>query len=525
MRLAKILVGTILAVGSVSLSQNLDDPFGRHGWTDMMLGRLAPLRSPPQRSTVRAPRVHPPRYLNNKTAGFAVPGDELPDVLFDIGESYSGILPISNVPGEPNQLFFWFFPSTNPDATNEIVIWLNGGPGCSSMMGMLAEHGVFTWYPGTLAPVWNPYAWANLSNIVYIDQPVGTGFSVGSPTATSEEEVASQFLGFWRNFVNLFDLAGYKTYVTGESYAGKYCPFIAQAMLNHSDEFSVAGMMILDPVIADLDVQANVVAARFAQYHSNTVFRLSDEIWATINGMADRCGHNAYVDEYLVFPPAGPQPSGIPGADDRTCLIYEFIALFQEMLNPCFDRYNIVAQCPRLPDSIGMSSSSEMAVYFDRDDVKARIHAPSGSSWQECNGNVLPFDKSDPPILTAIPEVIARTGNVIIGQGQLDYVILSNGTLLAIQNMTWGGLRGFQQRHVDPFYVPLHSGWQEDDVFWASSGVLGTAHTERGLTYVEVATSGHMIPEFVHSAAYRLLELLLGRIANVSTTSPFSTDM
>ena len=68
-------------------------------------------------------------------------------------------------------------------------------------------------------------------------------------------------------------------------------------------------------------------------------------------------------------------------------------------------------------------------------------------------------------------------------------VLISNGTLLAIQNMTWNGDQGFQKKPNDPFYVPYH-----DDVSLATlagSGVLGTTHTERGLTWVSVDISGH----------------------------------
>ena len=55
---------------------------------------------------------------------FAVDGTKIPDVAFDIGESYAGLLPISADPDESRKLFFWFFPSTNPLATEEIGIWL-----------------------------------------------------------------------------------------------------------------------------------------------------------------------------------------------------------------------------------------------------------------------------------------------------------------------------------------------------------------------------------------------------------------
>lgn len=92
-------------------------------------------------------------------------------------------------------------------------------PGCSSLDGFLKEHGPFLWGTGTYAPIKNPWSWHHVSNIIYVEQPIGTGFSQGTVTITSEEELAEQFLGFWKNFVTTFGLEGYKVYVTGESYA------------------------------------------------------------------------------------------------------------------------------------------------------------------------------------------------------------------------------------------------------------------------------------------------------------------
>ena len=63
------------------------------------------------------------KFLNNQTEKFVVNGTGIPDVDFDIGESYAGLLPISQAANESRQLFFWFFPTTNADAGNEVVIW------------------------------------------------------------------------------------------------------------------------------------------------------------------------------------------------------------------------------------------------------------------------------------------------------------------------------------------------------------------------------------------------------------------
>lgn len=81
-------------------------------------------------------------------------------------------------------------------------------PGCSSFEGVIQENGPFQWQYGTYKPVPNPWAWNRLINTVWVEQPIGTGFSRGEVTATSEEDVAKQFLGFWKNFIETFSMQG-----------------------------------------------------------------------------------------------------------------------------------------------------------------------------------------------------------------------------------------------------------------------------------------------------------------------------
>ena len=108
---------------------------------------------------------------------------------------------------------------------------VNGGPGCSSLQGFLSENGPINWLAGTLEPTPNPYSWTNLTNVVWVDQPVGTGLGSFAPdypaTITNEVDVGRDFAGFWKNFIETFGLQHKKIYVTGESYAGYYIPYIA----------------------------------------------------------------------------------------------------------------------------------------------------------------------------------------------------------------------------------------------------------------------------------------------------------
>lgn len=214
---------------------------------------------------------------------FAVNGSALPDVDFDIGESYAGTLSIDSSPSDINKLFFWFFPSDNPKASNEITIWLNGGPGCSSLDGLFQEQGPFLWQPGTYAPQPNPFSFTNLTNMVYVDQPVGTGFSPAGPQApqkiTNEEVVAQEFAGFWKNFMTTFDLTGRDVYITGESYAGQYIPYIADYFLNQSkpEYYNVKGIQINDPSIG---LDAVLIEGKRQPFYST--------FWKTLNDGSTR---------------------------------------------------------------------------------------------------------------------------------------------------------------------------------------------------------------------------------------------
>ena len=95
-------------------------------------------------------------------------------------ESYSGLLTVD--PAHNGNMFFWFFPALESPESAPVVIWLQGGPGTSSMFGALKLHGaVLTTVDGdnNLTGVEaNPNTWARRHNMLYIDNPVGAGHSI-----------------------------------------------------------------------------------------------------------------------------------------------------------------------------------------------------------------------------------------------------------------------------------------------------------------------------------------------------------
>ncbi|KAJ5780783.1 hypothetical protein N7457_005943 [Penicillium paradoxum] len=474
------------------------------------------------------------QYLNENTEKFLVNGSHFPRVPFDIGESYSGLL--SNAPHGNSSLFFWFFPSTNPAANKELTIWLNGGPGCSSLDGLLQENGPFLWQPGVYEPVRNPYSWTNLTNIVYIDQPAGTGLSPGPATVQDEIDVSNQFNDFWQRFIQTFSMQGYKIYITGESYAGQYIPYLADAMLNREDttHFNLKGIQLIDPLINDEDVMIYAPAVA-ALNHYSAIFALNDTFMSEINQRADQCGYTKFLERALTYPPPQPFPVA-PDPYKPGCDVWNQIVKAATYVNPCFNVYHLTDFCPFLWNQMGFPSlAGGPHNYFNESAVQEALHIPP-TNYAVCNGQIFPNgDGSVPSAFGPLPRVIERTNNVIIAHGWLDYLLFINGSLATIQNMTWNGGQGFNKTPIESpsneLFVPYtdalnaianHASsrpWTAD----AGGGILGTAHHERGLTFSTVYAAGHEIPQYVPGAAYRQLEFLLGRIKNLQQGGSFTT--
>lgn len=363
---------------------------------------------------------------------------------------------------------------------------------------------------------------------------MGTGFSQGTPTATSDEDVAAQFLGFFKNFIDTFAMQGYTVYIAGESYAGYYVPYIADAMFNANDTdyYNISSILIYDPSLSYTVVQEHIPVTAFVDFWG-TLLGLNDSYVADLHAQSDACGYTAFMDENLVFPPKGPLPTP-PNWDlsNDTCDTFDDVITAISTVNPCFDVYQVATTCPLLWDVLGFPGSFDYVpdgafIYFNRTDVQKAINAPV-QEWLECASIdvfVNNTDNSEPSALSVLPGVIEKADRVIIGHGLLDMVLLWNGTLLATQNMTWNGAQGFSTppSEWEDFYVPYHTPNENQLGTLAGAGVMGQYHTERGFTLVTVDLSGHMVPQYAPSAAYRQVEFLLGRVPTLGTVSPFTT--
>lgn len=217
------------------------------------------------------------RYVQNSGICETTPGVQQVSGYIDVGKNMS--------------MWFWFFEARESPETAPFTLWINGGPGCSSMIGLFQENGPCRVNPDGQTTSINPYSWNNISNVIYIDQPIGTGFSYGTVTVNSTE-AAAPFI--WKAFQILFESKLFSKFqarefiFATESYGGHYGPsfvtyfdqqneLIRQGELQ-GEEIVVSALMInngwFDPLIQNKAyVDFATYAPGYGQLQNDTVLK------------------------------------------------------------------------------------------------------------------------------------------------------------------------------------------------------------------------------------------------------------
>lgn len=153
----------------------------------------------------------------------------LPDVVSPLSSAwYSGYLEIS----EAKSLHYVFVTSTSPDAKNDpVVVWFNGGPGCSSLLALFSEHGPYVFDDNQFVIKPNPEPWNKRANVLYIESPAGVGFSIGKTDEDIAHNDMSQsidaYFAIQQFFIDYAEYLPNKLFISGESYGGIYVPYLA----------------------------------------------------------------------------------------------------------------------------------------------------------------------------------------------------------------------------------------------------------------------------------------------------------
>ncbi|XP_073099807.1 serine carboxypeptidase-like 42 isoform X1 [Elaeis guineensis] len=455
---------------------------------------------------------------------------------------YAGYVDVDTKTGK--SLFYYFAEADSNASKKPLTLWLNGGPGCSSIGG-----GAFT----ELGPFYprgdgrglrrNKKSWNKASNLLFVESPVGVGWSYSNRSSDytcGDESTANDMHVFLLRWYDKFpEFKSRDLFLTGESYAGQhvvnfasvniflhlcyqfvditqlgsghYIPQLANVLLNHNKhstgfKFKIKGVAIGNPLLK-LDRDA---AATYEFFWSHGM--ISDEIGLTIMNQCD-------FEDYVFLSPHNVSESCNDAIEKANEIVGDYINNYDVIIDVCYPA--IVEQELRLRKyatkiSVGVDvcMTYERHFYFNLPEVQHALHANRTKlpySWSMCSG-VLNYSDTDPniDILPLLKRIIKHHIPVWIFSGDQDSVVPFLGSRTLVRELAHDLKFGVT--------VPYSA--------WFYKGQVGGWATEYGnlLTFATVRGAAHMVPFAQPARALRLFRSFVNGQRLPNTTYPSIDD-
>ncbi|CAF1330848.1 unnamed protein product [Adineta ricciae] len=388
---------------------------------------------------------------------------------------HAGYLPVNSQ--NHGSLFFWHFPNKFISDKSRTIIWLNGGPGQSSLIGAWTEIGPFRFINNDTMVV-NNGSWHFYANLLFIDQPIGTGFSYAENNRFIKEldVMAEHFVGFLDRYIEVFPkLLEDDIYLAGESFAGQYIPYIAKAILEKRSVLKLRGLIIgsgwIDPV--------SLYDSYLPYALLNDLLKNNSAIYTNITRLVAWC-HDILSKQVHVF-----VDSCFPILDQ---IINHGRMSGDNTEGSCINAYDIRLTAKK--PICGMNGPLELeyvSAYLNRPDVMSRLHINGKKSqWKdfiEPVHNAFHVFTSKPSI-ALLPDLL-RQIPILFFHGEYDIICNHVATENMLDKMTWNDAVGFNLANGSK--TPIYA-WMVDD---ESVGYMRYA---RNLTYILFYNAGHMVP-------------------------------
>ncbi|KAK1891069.1 Lysosomal protective protein [Dissostichus eleginoides] len=144
-------------------------------------------------------------------------------------------------------LHYWFVTSQRDPVKDPLVLWLNGGPGCSSLDGFLSENGPFHVSDNGATLYENPSSWNKIANVLYIESPAGVGYSYSDDKkyATDDDQVSDDNYRALQSFFSKFpNFTKNEFFIFGESYGGIYAPTLSLRVATGAAKINFKGFSV-----------------------------------------------------------------------------------------------------------------------------------------------------------------------------------------------------------------------------------------------------------------------------------------
>lgn len=381
-------------------------------------------------------------------------------------KQYSGYLDDND---NDKHLFYWFFESRNDPKNDPVILWLNGGPGCSSLTGLFMELGP-SMMNKNAKPIHNPYSWNNNASVIFLDQPINTGFSYSSGSVSNSVAAGKDVYALMTLFFKQFpEYASQDFHIAGESYAGHYIPVFASEILSHKKR--------------NINLKSVLIG----------------------NGLTDG------LTQYEYFKPMACGEGGWPAVlGERECqAMEESLPRCQSLIKSCYNSESVWSCVPasiycnnamigpyqktgqnvydvrgKCADSSNLcySEIGWINEYLNRKDVQAAVGAEV-SNYEGCNFDVnrnflfqgdwmKPFHRLVPALLTQIP--------VLIYAGDADYICNWLGNRAWSNALEWPHQAAFQKAEVKDLKL--------------GNEPYGDVKSAGNFTFLRLHAAGHMVP-------------------------------
>ncbi|KAE8727476.1 Serine carboxypeptidase-like 39 [Hibiscus syriacus] len=404
---------------------------------------------------IKKSSVHPQREMKEKDRIRMLPGQ--PRASF---EQYGGYMTVDKSAGRA--LYYYFVEAQHYSKESlPLLLWLNGGPGCSSLAyGAMEELGPFRVHSNGKTLYRNRYSWNYAANVLFVESPAGVGFSYSNATSDYEKSGDSKtavdnyvFLLNW--LVRFPEYKNREFYIAGESYAGHYVPQLAHTILQHNIKanqtlINLKGILIGNAVINDETDNKGIFSSEE-----------SLEIGTKCQSAMDEISRDTYyLDIYNIYAPLCHNSS--------------------------------LTVIPRKPSVVSFDPCSDDYVhaYLNRVDVQEAMHAnvtKLDHDWEPCSDIISRWGDSPSTIIPLLQELMANGIRVWVFSGDTDGRVPVTSTKYTIKKMN----------------LPVKTKWHP----WYLDGEVGgfTEVYDGDLTFATVRGAGHQVPSFQPKRALSLI--------------------
>lgn len=408
-------------------------------------------------------------------------------------KQHSGLLDAGN----STKYFFWMFESRSEPSTDPLVIWLTGGPGCSSQLALLSENGPCTVTDDGKSTKPNPNSWNNKANVLWLDQPQSTGFSTGPlKVSGTDDETAEHFYTFLMNFYKQYPQ--YKKndlYISGESYGGHWVPALSHRVWQGGAAAAPLKGMLIGNGMVDPEEQ-------YKWYPQMAFDGGKAEGGSLKEGVI-----TSKIEHGIMQAAVGPCTkqihtcnnfnSSLQGAACSSafvsCNYAETVPYQLKGMNP----YDMRIKCEKPPLCYDFS---KVATFLNTPEVQKAIGATK--KWSSCNLVVNKAFQNDfmKNYHTKLPDMLKDGIRVMIYAGDVDYICNWLGNKKWTLAMDWEHKADFAAAEDKPYM--LADGKTQ----------FGRVRQAAGFSFVQVYQAGHMVPMDQPEASLQVLnDFLAGK--------------